>query len=168
MKRPDIHQERTLIFRPGEEVNIDILSRARRASTKLKLYRGKRISKSSPRSLFVRLPKESLKILVLELDIRFASQWDTLHRQGRIDVLFEGSAGTKTEHQIAPGPSNGRWIYRLLTMNPGMRVGVCTEGTCESRMMPVRFVSATKLCRQCRRKKVVLIAMPSKKLAIKR
>lgn len=168
MRKPDIHQPRTLIFRPGEEVNIDILSRARRASTKLKLYRGKGTSKSSSRSLIVRLPKETLKGVLVELDICFASEWDKLHRQGRIDVLFESSEGTKSEHLIVPGPSNGRWTYRLLTVNPGMRVGVCTERTCKSRMVPVQFVTATKPCRVCGKKKVVSIPMPSKELAIKR
>ena len=167
MRAPDIHQLRTLIFRPGEEVNIDVLSRARRASTKLKLYKDNRISKTSSRNLLVRLSKETLKFALVELDIRFESQWDKLHRQGRIDVLFESSEGAKSEHVIVPGPSNGRWTYRLLTMNPGMRVGVCTEKTCKSWMVPVRFVSATKPCRQCGEMKVVLIPMSSKRAGIK-
>ncbi|SRR5216683_3262360 len=158
MRSRDIHQPRTLVFRPNEQISIEAVSRTENASTKLKVYAKKRLTKTSPNRILVRIPKEPLKFLILELDVNFTDKWNELHMQRRgIELVFKKATRVMLRHRIVPGPSTSRWIYRLLAVKPRTSVGVCCERSCTARMIPVVFVSQSQPCRSCGKKKVISI-----------
>jgi hypothetical protein len=158
MRFRDIHQPRTLVFRPSEQVSIEATSRTKNASTKLKVYANKRLTKASQKRIIVRIPKEALKFVTVELDVNFTGKWDQLHLQRHgIEVVFRRVSRLLWRHRIVPGPSNSRWIYRLLAVKRRTPIGVCCERTCSARMIPVVFVSRAQPCHSCGRKKVIPI-----------
>jgi len=158
MRSRDIHQPRTLVFRPTEQVSIEAMSRTKNASTKLKVYAKKRLTRTSSKRIVVRLPREPLKFLTVEVDVNFTGKWDQLHLQHRgIEVVFKRATRLVWRHRIVPGPSSSRWIYRLLAVKPRTSVGMCCERTCAARMIPVVFVSRTQPCGTCGEKKLISV-----------
>src|SRR6266849_7132864 len=147
MRSRDIHQPRTMVFRPNEQVGIEVVPRTKKAPITLKVYAKKRLTKTSSKRVMVRLPREPLKFVIVSLDVDFTGKWDQLHLQHRgIEVVFKKATRLVCRHRILPGPSRSRWIYRLLAINRQTTVGVCCERTCAARMIPVVFVSRTQPC----------------------
>lgn len=150
MRKRDIHQVRTFIFRPGETVTLKAALRSKNSSARFRVRNRNRPNETSAEQLALKMPSDGMGSQLAELDVNFAGKWNTLHldRDG-IDVLVQGSKGVRHIHHILPGPSSGRWTYHLVSVEVESTLYLCPEIDCENRMLPVTDIAKGRACPVC-------------------
>lgn len=150
MRTRDVHHVRTFFVRPGETITLKAALKGKNSSIRFRVRRGGHTVESSTEKLVFKMPSKGLGIEIAELDVNFAGRWNRLHldRPG-IDLLVRGSKGVRYTQHVIPGPKAARWIYRLISAEPGNTLYFCPESNCKDRMLPVTGIGGESVCSSC-------------------